>query len=59
MLRYLAERLVSEEPPQAVLSIQVPHLLSAPLKTSLMVRCSIALLPHFVYVLHAVLLDCA
>ena len=40
MLRYLAERFVSEEPPQAVLSTQVPHVLSAPLKTSLMV-CSL------------------
>ncbi len=41
MLRYMAERLVSEEPPQAVLSTQVPHVLSAPLKTSLMVRSSL------------------
>ena len=42
MLRYLAKRLVSEEPPQAVLSTQVPHVLSAPLKTSLMVSTSLA-----------------
>ena len=55
MLRYLAERLVSEEPPQAVLSMQVPHVLSAPLKTSLMVRLSPALVHHSVYLLHAVI----
>lgn len=40
MLRYLAKRLVSEEPPQAVLSTQVPNVLSAPLKTSLQVGTS-------------------
>ena len=40
MLRYLAERLVSEEPPQAALSRQLPHVLSALLKTSLAVRSS-------------------
>lgn len=40
MLRYLAKRLVSEEPPHAVLSTQAPHVLSAPLKTSLMVDTS-------------------
>ena len=45
MLRYLARRLVSEEPPQAVLSTEIPHILSAPLKTSLMVQSRSALFP--------------
>ncbi len=43
MLRYLAKRLVSEEPPQAVLSTEVPIVLSAPLKTSLVVGLSLFL----------------
>ena len=38
-LRYLAKRLVTDEPPQAVLSTEVPHVMSAPLKMSLLVGC--------------------
>ena len=43
MLRYLGKRLVSEDPPQAVLSTEVPTVLSAPLKTSLLVSPSLCL----------------
>ena len=43
MLRYLGKRLVSEDPPQAVLSTEVPTTLSAPLKTSLLVSLSLCL----------------
>lgn len=57
MLRYLAERLVSEEPPQAVLSMQLPHVLSAPLKTSLAVCSPSAPFHDDVCVLHLVTLS--
>ena len=36
-LRYLAKRVVTDVPPQAVLSTEVPHVMSAELKVSLMV----------------------
>ena len=38
-LRYLAKRLVTDKSPQAVLSTEVPHVMSAPLKMSLLVGC--------------------